>query len=139
MMGQPPAGSLSDSMDLSGGSNLRETQSPFEIPVERVRKYRNEPQVIDGHTFASRAEAGRYIELKMMNREGSIVQLKLQPKFPITVEGKKICTYIADFSYLDAWSGKLTVEDVKGMKTPVYRLKKKLVEALYGIEIKETP
>jgi hypothetical protein len=53
----------------------------------------------------------------------------------VEVQGKLICTYVADFKYLE--NGKEVVEDVKGFKTPVYKLKKKLVEAIYGIEIIE--
>jgi len=68
---------------------------------------------------------------------GEIINLELQPKFPIEVNGIKICTYIADFRYKER-DGTEVVEDCKGFKTDVYRLKKKLVKAIYGIEILET-
>lgn len=82
--------------------------------------------------FASQAEYRRYLELKLF-----ATNLELQPKFPIVVNNKKICTYVADFKYLDD-KGNEVIEDVKGVKTPVYKLKKKLVEALYPIKIIET-
>ena len=70
-----------------------------------------------------------------MLQEQRISDLVLQPKYPIEVCGKKICTYIADFMYNE--DGKQVVEDVKGVKTSVYRIKKKLTEAIYNITIKE--
>jgi hypothetical protein len=60
---------------------------------------------------------------------GEIRDLELQPRFPIVINGKKVCTYIADFAYRDGQSGNKHVEDSKGYRTDLYRLKKKLVEA----------
>jgi hypothetical protein len=59
----------------------------------------------------------------------------LQPRFPIEINGRKVCTYIADFSYNSY--GSRVVEDVKGMKTATYRLKAKLVEAVHGVTVVE--
>ena len=101
-----------------------------------MSKYNAVKTEVDGFVFDSKAEARRYSELKLLERVGEIEKLELQPKFPIVVNGKKIATYIADFKYISY--GSLVIEDVKGMKTPIYRLKKKLVEAIYSIEIKET-
>lgn len=95
---------------------------------------------IDGITFASKAEGHRYAQLKMLQRVGEIEALELQPKFPLTVAGVKVAIYIADFRYrvVKGLGQSLTVvEDVKGVRTPVYQLKKKLVQALYGIQITE--
>lgn len=92
---------------------------------------------VDGVTFASKREAARYGELKMLQRAGEISRLELQPEFPIIMNGKKCAVYKADFCYR---AGKAhVIEDVKApaTKTAVYRLKKKLVEAAYGIEIQE--
>lgn len=72
----------------------------------------------------------------MLERAGEIHGLILQPEFPIIVNGKKICKYIADFRYVNR-DIETVVEDAKGVKTDVYRLKKKLVEALYGITVQE--
>lgn len=98
-------------------------------------KYRAIRTEVDGIVFASKREAKRYQELKMLERVGVISALKLQPRFPIAVNGERICVYVADFEYAE--KGKRKIEDAKGVKTPVYRLKKKLVEAQYGIEIEE--
>jgi hypothetical protein len=101
-----------------------------------AHKYHAIPTEIDGIRFDSKSEAIRYQELKLLERAGEISNLELQPKYSIDINGKHICNYVADFRYLDR--GVLVVEDVKGMKTPVYRLKKKMVEAAYGIVITET-
>lgn len=105
-----------------------------------MSKYRAKPQVIDDHRFASKAEAARYSQLKVLAAAGKIIGLKLQPKFPIVINGVKVCTYIADFEYSEPLpTGELerVIEDVKGMLTPIYRLKKKLFETLYGLRIRE--
>jgi len=102
-------------------------------------KYHNKKTVIDNVTFDSLAEAHRYSELKLMEMAGEISYLELQPKFPIIVNGKKIATYIADFRYKTK-DGLVIIEDVKSSATrklPVYRLKKKLIAALYGVEVME--
>lgn len=101
-----------------------------------MSKYHAIKTEVDGFVFDSKAEARRYSELKLLEKVGEIKDLQLQPPFPVFVNGKLICHYIADFSYHE--KGKYIVEDVKGVKTPVYRLKKKLVEALYNITITET-
>jgi hypothetical protein len=97
---------------------------------------------VDGMTFASKAEARRWSELKILRASGLIFgDLELQPELPICVvrpdgEIVKVAVYRGDFRY-EAPDGTDVVEDVKGFKTPVYRLKKKLVEAQYGIVIRE--
>ena len=110
-----------------------------------MTKYRAIRTMVDGIYFDSKREANRYSELKMMEKAGIINSLKFQPEFKCMVNGKKVCTYKADFEYLmvdeegpQGQIGYYIVEDVKGFKTPVYRLKKKLVEACYpGTVIKE--
>lgn len=101
-----------------------------------MTKYHAIKTVVDGITFASKAEAARYQELKLLERTGAIAELITQPVFHLVVNGHKIGKYIADFQYYE--NGKIITEDVKGVKTPVYNLKKKLVKALYGVEILET-
>lgn len=97
-------------------------------------KYGAKRTEVDGITFASKAEARRYQTLKMELAHGLIKNLELQPKFPITVNGYKICTYIADFRY-DMPNGTKIVEDVKGVRTPIFNLKAKLLKAVYDIDI----
>ena len=107
--------------------------------VTRRNKYGVSPKdqrTVDGIVFASKKEATRYGELKLLQKNGNIKKLELQPEFNCVVNGKKICGYIADFKYENSDSS-VIIEDVKGFKTRMYRLKKKLVEALHGIKITE--
>ncbi len=99
-------------------------------------KYRNEKVEIDGHRFDSKAEGARYWDLRQLERVGAITDLELQPAFPLLVQGVRIGVYKADFRYRDEL-GVVIVEDVKGMKTAMYRWKAKHVKAQYGIEIVE--
>jgi hypothetical protein len=108
-------------------------------------KYRAQPTEVDGIRFHSKKEARRYTELKLLVKAGEIHDLELQPRFPLMVpmrgsgpyERVHVADYVADFRYRQGKQGLLVVEDVKGMKTPVYRLKKKMVEAQYGLTITE--
>lgn len=101
-----------------------------------MSKYHARRTEMDGIMFDSAAEARRYGELRLMERAGLVTGLELQPCYPITVNGTRVGLYRADFRYQDS-NGQQVIEDVKGVRTPVYRLKKKLVEALYDIEITE--
>lgn len=100
-------------------------------------KYGAVKTTVDGFTFDSKAEARRYGELKLLLLSGDIQSLVLQPKIPLIIHGDKVGTYIADFTYFDMRSAEHVFEDVKGVRTAIYRLKKKLVKALHGIEIRE--
>ena len=87
-----------------------------------------ERRTADGITFDSMAEMRRYRELKMLEKSGVISSLELQPKFlliPKTEKGGRAVYYKADFKYIK--NGKTVYEDVKGVKTEVYKLKKKLL------------
>ena len=90
--------------------------------------------------FDSRKEFARYLELKQMERDGKIHLLTRQVPFPIKINGKLICKYVADFTYKKNQPpfDDLIVEDVKGFKTAIYRLKKKLMEAVLLIDIIES-
>lgn len=103
---------------------------------KRRNKYGNIKTTVDGTTFHSKKEAERYRVLRQEVEDGVIHSLRLQPSFTIRVNGHLICRYIADFEYVR--DGATVVEDVKGRITDVYRLKKKLVRAVLGIEILET-
>ncbi|WP_106776717.1 DUF1064 domain-containing protein [Peptostreptococcus russellii] len=98
---------------------------------KRKSKYRAEKMELDGILFDSKKEAERYSELKMLERANLITNLELQPKFLLQEKfeynGKVIrkIEYIADFKYIDE-KGNTVVEDVKGLKTDVYNIKKKL-------------
>lgn len=102
-----------------------------------MSKYHSVRNIVDGISFDSRREADRYIELKMLERAGKIKDLSLQQKFVLQPSfrknGKTIraITYVADFTYYDLEKMRNVVEDVKGFKTDVYRLKKKMFEFKY--------
>ena len=112
------------------GSTLRS-----EAMRRRQTKYRAVRTTVDGVEFASKREAAVYRDLRLRVLAGEITDLELQPRFPLTVHGVKVCTYVADFEWQE--DGARVVADVKGMKTPVYNLKKKLVRAIYGVDILE--
>ncbi len=104
-------------------------------------KYRAIKTVYDGITFDSKKEAMRYQGLKTLLKAEIIKDLKLQERFDIIINGIKICFYKCDFSYTIVKTGERIVEDIKGYKQgaayKMFRLKKKLVEASFGIEITE--
>lgn len=107
-------------------------------------KYHNRKIIIDGITFDSLKEGNRYRELKLLERAGLIKDLKLQPAFLLIPSFKKNgktyrkAEYIADFMYYDIEKNKTIVEDTKGFRTDIYKLKKKLFEYKYkDLEIKE--
>ena len=105
--------------------------------AQRKHKYGAKPVVIDNIRFASTAEGNRYLELKLMKQAGLIEDLQLQPRFQLRVNDVLITTYIADFRYKDRETGEWVVEDVKGVLTDVYKIKRKLMQVLHGIEIRE--
>jgi hypothetical protein len=106
--------------------------------IHKLAKYKNRKTTIDGRVFDSQREATRYQELKLMESAGEIEELDLQVRFALRVNRQEICCYIADFTYRNKIGRKLVVEDVKGMKTRDYIIKKKLMKAIHDIEIKET-
>lgn len=101
-----------------------------------MSKYNNKKTIVDNIKFDSKAEANRYIELKMLEKARKISDLELQPKFIlqekyINNKGEKIraITYKADFCYLEG--NKIVVEDVKGVETKEFKIKRKLFENKY--------
>lgn len=109
---------------------------------KKKSKYRNIPTEVHGIKFDSKKEADHYLFLKSELDAGRISNLVLQPSFEIAaavyIGGKKhqVRKYIADFSYTNA-AGDYVVEDVKGFKTDIYKLKKHLVMERHGIEVIE--
>lgn len=105
-------------------------------------KYHAKKTVVDGITFDSRKEADRYLVLKGMEEDGSIeglrrqVRYELVPAFDVDGRHYRPVYYVADFVYVE--DGKTVVEDVKGVRTDVYKLKGKLFARRYGMSIKET-
>ena len=104
-----------------------------------MNKYRNIKTQYKGIRFDSRKEMVRFIELDHLQRHGIIKDLRCQVKMDVKIEGKHICYLILDFVY--EMKGITHYEDVKAfngkkfLTTPVFNLKKKLVEAIYQIKI----
>jgi len=101
-------------------------------------KYGNKKVTVDGIKFDSKWESERYLYLKSLERADRVKDLELQVRYNIAVNGEKICAYIADFRYQKQdkngdWYE--VVEDAKGVETPEFKLKKKLMKAVHGIEI----
>lgn len=96
--------------------------------------------VIDGVTFDSQAEGRRYLELKLLCQAHQVRNLTIHQRFGLFVRSIEVGVYVADFCYdeLDGQDWRYVVEDVKGMKTPVYKLKAKIMLACHGITIRET-
>ncbi len=112
-------------------------------------KYGAKATVVDNIRFASKKEARRYQELRVLEKAGKISGLRRQTAWSLRVglmrhrdtpdeEFIRIGEWRSDFDYCDRETGKYVIEDVKGFKTPLYRWKKKHVEAQYGIQIRET-
>lgn len=112
-------------------------------PAKRP-KYNNRKTEVDGILFDSAREAKRYRELGLLHKAGEISKPMRQVRFPLP--GKT--TYVADFVYFELWpkfqhirlpaSPRAVIEDVKGVRTPEYKLKAKLMFEHWGIAIKET-
>nr|DAW70652.1 MAG TPA: Endonuclease [Caudoviricetes sp.] len=107
-----------------------------------MSKYHSKKVTVDGITFDSKKEANRYCELRLLERVGEISDLKRQVKFtliPAQVQNGKVierkCSYTADFVYRE--KDKTIVEDVKGYRTPEYKIKRKLMLHVHGIKIRE--
>lgn len=114
--------------------------------AKKAGKYRNEKTAVNGVKFDSKKEAKHYQNLKVLEMIGEISELQTQVKFsliPSQYEGigksrrciERECSYIADFTFLR--NGKLVVQDAKGFRTPEYRIKKKLLLQVHGIQIEE--
>lgn len=106
-------------------------------------KYHNKKVTINGETFDSKKEAARWQELLLLQRAGKISHLNRQVTYELIpsqhIDGKcveRAVKYVADFVYKE--NGNLVVEDTKGLKTPDYIIKRKLMLSVYGIRIKES-
>lgn len=101
-------------------------------------KYNNTKIRVDGRLFDSKAEAARWQELQLLERAGEITELERQVEYELIPKqkGERAVKYISDFRYIDH-EGKTVVEDTKGVKTPVYILKRKLLLWVHGIRVRE--
>ena len=116
-----------------------------EISGEPKNKFGAVKKVVDGIEFDSTKEGNRYAQLKLLIRAGKIRDLRLQVRYDLIPsqkfrDGKTMIGtyYLADFVYFDCDKGYEVVEDVKGKKTDVYQIKRKLMKLILDIEIFET-
>ena len=101
-------------------------------------KYNNTKIRVDGRLFDSKAEAARWQELSLLERAGEITELERQVEYELIPKqkGERAAKYIADFRYVDH-EGNTVVEDTKGVKTPVWIIKRKLMLRVHGIRVRE--
>ena len=111
--------------------------------VQRLPRVRGARRTnVNGEMFDSKREAACYTELRLRQKAGEIKKLRRQVLFPLVVKGWPVYEhgYKADFTYYerdgDAW--RYVVHDAKGHRTEVYKAKRQLMQAIYGIEIRET-
>lgn len=116
-----------------------------EITGEPKNKFGAVKKVVDDVKFDSTKEANRYAQLKLLVRAGKIKDLRLQVRYDLIPKQKfrdgssMVGTYyLADFVYFDCDKGCEVVEDVKGKKTDVYQIKRKLMKLILDIEVYET-
>lgn len=101
------------------------SKAPAAQPAPRKHKFNARKTEVDGHVFDSLAEAERYRSLKLMEQARVIRGLGLQPVYALRgANGRAIASFKADFCYFE--NGRSIVEDVKGVATPLFRLKRKL-------------
>lgn len=105
--------------------------------IRRYNKYHNKPIWAYGFRFASINEYKRYEKLRLLEKARQITNLEVHPRYRLLVNGSWVCTYIADFKYQDE-KGDTVVEDVKspGTITPAFSIKKRLMKAVFGIDVR---
>ena len=101
----------------------------------RPNKYGAVKTTVDNIRFDSKRESERYSELKLLFKNGHIHNLEIQPRFDFKIDGKHMFTYRGDFAYFDG--DRRIIEDVKGHKTAIYKLKKKIIEKAFSVRITE--
>lgn len=105
-------------------------------PKQKPRKYRNQPVVVDGRRYDSKREAAYCENLIVLEAAGKIGGLEFQKRFQLLgPKGELICTYVADAAFWDHEQDRFRVIDVKGVETDVFKLKRKMMLALKGIEV----
>lgn len=99
-------------------------------------KFHNKITEVDGIKFRSKKESKRYEQLKLLQRAGKLISFKMQVPYVICNAFNIKSRYYADF--VVTWAdGSISVEDVKGVKTPLYKLKRMLMMEKYGITVVE--
>lgn len=122
----------------SKAAGINQHLHPVKKEKSKGSKYNNEKPVIDGIQFDSKKEGKRYGQLKMKRRAGLIGLLRMQVYYELNPGGEFSLKYKADFVYWDLEKDCEVVEDCKGLQTPEYKKKKKLMLKIHGIKIFET-
>jgi len=134
----PSARALSNQQNLSQQLLISEfLEGEIRMKIEfdgadlkrRGNKFAARKVIVDGHEFASAAEARRYGELKLLQRAGVIKALGVHPMYPLTINGVTVGKFTADFAYFEA--SRKIVEDVKGLVTEAASLRMRVFMALY--------
>lgn len=101
-------------------------------------KYGNEVTIVDGVKIDSKLESNRYQELRLMQKSGDISGLARQVKINLIPKqaGERACDFVCDFVYTTR-NGEKVYEDAKGVLTPTYIIKRKLMKWLHGITVRE--
>jgi hypothetical protein len=114
------------------------------LRLSQRSKYRAKPCWIQGIRFASQREGKRFLDLRLLERAGEIADLELQPRYELHVlspigEVVTVGKFTGDFRYKRAVDNALVIEDSKSppTRTEAYQLRKRMVEAEYGIRISE--
>lgn len=126
-------------------TRFRRGGTAYAVGSRKKNKYGAEKVVYDGHRFDSKREAYRYRALQLRCLAGEITEPERQPSFELhTVnaagERVRIGKFTADFRYRELATGVVVIEDAKSAptkKNTAYRLRKRIVEAEYGIQIVE--
>jgi len=116
----------------------RMTAAEFQAQAAKPKraKYGNRKTVIDGITFDSKAEGDYYAALKIREKAGEVSAVEMQRPFKMLgPKGELIATYKADFAFWDHVEDRFRVIDVKGYVTREFRLKRKMMKALLGIDV----
>jgi hypothetical protein len=114
--------------------------------IPRKSKYGNKPQQIGAEKYRSKREARRHLKLLALQRAGLVANLRREIAYvlapSVRFASKRRATpelrYMADFVYTDTRTGHEVVEDCKGCRTEGYRIKRHLMLAVHGIEVRES-
>ena len=120
---------------------MRLSTNEYKLIKKRSKsKFKNKKAEYNGRVYDSKREAQYAKELDLLRRavhkENKVIEWTPQVRYPLAVNNQKICTYVLDFmvKYAD---GRVEYVDVKGVRTDVYKIKKKLMKAIYDIDITE--
>ena len=119
-------------MSRMSAKEFREQQAK---QPKRRNKFNAKRTELDGIVFDSQRESQYYALLKRREKLGEVSGVELQQPYALTIDGQLICTYRADFSFDDLVERRHRVVDTKGVITPEFRIKQKLMKAIHNIDV----